>query len=480
MSDVPELPWIRETIGPKRLCRLLDHAVELGNFAASDLYSLGDFLAAVPADSAEEAGILIVPLMLALDEGSLAIELDVDALLRRLGDFGPVEELRPWIASALGKAEAGRFSALVTIATGDEVPRTPIVLWRNRGRSYLYFQKYFLAERDLYRLLRTRLAAPVTPKPIDRLREAVTDVLLRSPLSVGGKPIASDFDQRTALGLSLLRDFVIISGGPGTGKTSIVLNVLRALVRSGLTPDRIALAAPTGRAAQRLGDSLRGGLASLGELDERRGLSPPESRTDRRNQFPVGINPTARQLGATPIAAPRLRSPVTLHQLLQYDPKRNTFRRHEENPIPADVVLVDEASMVSVDLMASLLRALAPSTKLLLLGDKDQLPSVEAGAVLGQLVEGLDAAPLSGPTCDQLREVVPGMNELVAGGEHWLADAVVFLRTNHRSHPDIRAAAAAVNGQQSGPLEKLPTLGPPATVMSMRRTGSDSARRGAA
>ena len=85
---------------------------------------------------------------------------------------------------------------------------------------------------------------------------------------------------------------------------------------------------------------------------------------------------------------------MTLHQLLLYDPKRNTFRRHEENPIPADVVLVDEASMVSVDLMASLLRALAPGTKLLLLGDKDQLPSVDAGAVLGQLVQGLDAAPL--------------------------------------------------------------------------------------
>ncbi|HEX3313856.1 MAG TPA: AAA family ATPase, partial [Gemmataceae bacterium] len=265
MSDVPELPWIRETIGPKRLCRLLDHAVELGNFAASDLYSLGDFLAAAPADAVEEAGILIVPLMLALDEGSLAIEAEVESLLRRLADFGPAEELRPWIEAALLKLETGRFSALVTLATGDEVPRTPIVLWRNRGRSFLYFQKYFLAERDLYRLLRGRLAAPVTPKSVEALREAVSDVLVRSPLAYAGKPIASDFDQKTALGLALLRDFVIISGGPGTGKTSIVLNVLRAQVRTGLSPDRIALAAPTGRAAQRLGDSLRGGLASLGE-----------------------------------------------------------------------------------------------------------------------------------------------------------------------------------------------------------------------
>ena len=226
---------------------------------------------------------------------------------------------------------------------------------------------------------------------------------------------------------------MIISGGPGTGKTSIVLNVLRALVRAGLSPERIALAAPTGRAAQRLGDSLRSGLASLGDV--------------------VDADRMLLDCG-----------PVTLHQLLMYDPKRNTFRRHEENPIPADVVLVDEASMVSVDLMASLLRALAPGTKLLLLGDKDQLPSVDAGAVLGQLVHGLDAAPLSRATCEQLRALVPGMNELVAGGAHWLADAVVFLRTNHRSHPEIKIAATAVNRQQTGPLEKLPTLGPPASV----------------
>ena len=78
MNDVPELAWVRETIASPRLCRLLDHAVELDDFAASDLYSLGDFLAAVPASAANNAGILLVPLLLALEEGSLAIELSVD------------------------------------------------------------------------------------------------------------------------------------------------------------------------------------------------------------------------------------------------------------------------------------------------------------------------------------------------------------------------------------------------------------------
>ena len=167
---------------------------------------------------------------------SLAVEAELESLLRRLADFGLAEELRPWIESALGKLEAGRFSTLVTVAVGEETPRTPVVLWRNGGRSYLYFQKYLLAERDLYRLLRCRLAAPVAPKPVELLREAVSDVLMRSPLTVAGKPIASDFDQRTAALWTprLLRDFVIISGRARHGQdVDRAGTVLRALVRAG-------------------------------------------------------------------------------------------------------------------------------------------------------------------------------------------------------------------------------------------------------
>src|SRR5207249_5860130 len=139
--------------------------------------------------------------------------------------------------------------------------------------------------------------------------------------------------------------------------TSSALTPLRCLARAGVRCERIALAAPTGRAAQRLTDAIRTGLARL-----------PAGWQD-------GDDGPLHDLTAN-----------TLHHLLRYHPGRGAFGRHGENPIPADVVIVDECSMVGLVLMAQLLQALRPDTKLILLGDKDQLPSVEAGAVLASLV----------------------------------------------------------------------------------------------
>src|SRR5262249_11531524 len=126
-----------------------------------------------------------------------------------------------------------------------------------------------------------------------------------------------------ALGLALVRDFAIISGGPGTGKTSIVLTLLRCLIRAGVASDRIALAAPTGRAAQRLTDAIRTGLSRL-----------PAGWRD-------GEDGRLQELTAN-----------TLHHLLRYRPSRGTFGRHGENPIPAEAVIVDEVSMVGLALTA--------------------------------------------------------------------------------------------------------------------------------
>jgi exodeoxyribonuclease V alpha subunit len=134
---------------------------------------------------------------------------------------------------------------------------------------------------------------------------------------------------------------------------------------------------------------------------------------------------------------------TTLHQLLGFLPSRNLFRRHAENPLEADVVIVDEASMVGVELWAQLLQATRPDARLVFLGDKDQLPSVDAGAVLAQL------AP---------RDVAP-RNAQADGRRPYLA----LLRTNHRSQPAIRDAAAAINAQDARLLEHLPTLSLPAT-----------------
>lgn len=150
-------------------------------------------------------------------------------------------------------------------------------------------------------------------------------------------------EQREAVRRAATKPLTIVSGGPGTGKTSIVVTLLRVLLESGVAPERIAIAAPTGKATNRLRESIERGL-------------------------------------------PEAPQPVTLHRLLGYMPRRDAFRHHENNPIEHEVVIVDESSMIDLGLMERLLRALIPGTRLVLLGDSDQLPSVEAGAVLADLI----------------------------------------------------------------------------------------------
>src|SRR5262249_53881665 len=197
----------------------------------------------------------------------------------------------------------------------------------------------------------------------------------------------------------LLRDFVIISGGPGTGKTSIVFTLLRCLVRCGVAPERIALAAPTGRAAQRLSDAIHSGLDNL-----------KTAPTD-----------------ASPDAPLRNIAAHTLHHLLRYRPTRGTFRHHAENPLPAEVVIVDEVSMVGLVLLARLFQALAPSTKVILLGDKDQLPSVDAGAVLANLVPAGHEPSYSAKLRARIVESWEGLDVPTSSAPHPLEDVLVIL-----------------------------------------------------
>ena len=267
----------------------------------------------------------------------------------------------------------------------------------------------------------------VTPPQRDagQLRSVLDEVLVERPLQAEGRPLKLDSRQQLALALALLRNLAIISGGPGTGKTSIVLTLLRCLVRCSFAPERIALAAPTGRAAQRLTDALGSGLDGLGELTD--------------------ADLALRELGAH-----------TLHHLLRYNPARGTFGRHVENPIPADVVVVDEVSMVGVVLMSQLLQALGPETKLILLGDKDQLPSVDAGAVLASLVPK-EAPPRYSPELrTQLRMVLPDLDVPAHAGSG--SDVLVILEENYRSQPHIREAARAINRQETDMVDRLPVV----------------------
>ncbi len=245
--------------------------------------------------------------------------------------------LRPWL-------EALQASPLV----GDGSAATPLAL---HGRR-LYLCRYWRYEQALAHDAAQRAAERliVDDQAAQRIIARLFDPGQPALLASGGV----DF-QAVAARTALERRLAVITGGPGTGKTTTVVRLLALLLeQAGPSLPSIALLAPTGKAAARLAESIE--LA-------RSELSCP-----------------AQVKAAIPHQA------ATLHRALGWQPHSPTrFRHDRENPLPADIVVVDEASMVPLALMAKLMQAVRPSARLVLLGDRDQLASVEPGAVLGEL-----------------------------------------------------------------------------------------------
>lgn len=171
----------------------------------------------------------------------------------------------------------------------------------------------------------------------------------------------TDEHQQQAAKLALTNQLAIITGGPGTGKTTTVVKILALLLEQ--NPHlSIALCAPTGKAAMRLQESISNG---------------------KQDQHNVANLFSQQILNSIP------ENVSTIHRLLGSLPRSVQFRHHQDNPLMQDIIVVDEASMIDLALMSKLVKALKPTTKLILLGDKDQLASVESGAVLADCYEGL-------------------------------------------------------------------------------------------
>ncbi|MDV7214181.1 AAA family ATPase, partial [Azotobacter beijerinckii] len=191
--------------------------------------------------------------------------------------------------------------------------------------------------------------------------------LFPEPLTVDGARL-TDW-QKLACALAARGSFSLITGGPGTGKTTTVVRLLALLQEPAQVagqPLRIRLAAPTGKAAARLTESIGAQVASLNVDNSVKKAIPSEV--------------------------------TTLHRLLGSLPDSRHFRHHAGNPLPLDVLVVDEASMIDLEMMACLLDALPRHARLILLGDKDQLASVEAGALLGDLCRDAEGGFYSADT----------------------------------------------------------------------------------
>ena len=313
--------------------------------------------------------------------------------------------LADWPAERSAAREAWGRSAVVQIDPKDETGSSPLVL--DHGR--LYLRRYWRHETRVAAWARARTLSAQSLAPPARIK-AVLDRLFDAP--------GPDW-QKIACALALRGRLTLITGGPGTGKTYTAARLLVLLRALHDDPQdlRIALAAPTGKAAARLRQSIE---VALEDLAGAPGIDP---------RWVTEPGPAK-----------------TLHSLLGSRPDTRRFAHDASNPLDVDVLFVDEASMVHLEMMASLLDALPPTARLVLLGDKDQLASVEAGAVMGDLCQA-GALHRYRPEVAHWLKAATGQSvpEDERGDGNDLMQQTVTLRASRRFSGPIGQLALAVN-----------------------------------
>jgi exodeoxyribonuclease V alpha subunit len=349
----------------------------------------------------------------ALRNGSVCVDLrTVDTVVFQEDEEGvdvaqlPWPEVESWIAAV-------RASPLV--ADGADRPGGHPLRWAD---GLLYLERYWQQQEDVRRQLQHRFAAPLPDIDSERLTAALGR-LFPPPTGPGGPD-----RQRLAAAVAACGWVTVLVGAPGTGKTTTVARLLALLADQPGRPMRVALAAPTGKAAARLEEAVRSAAAEL-EPDDR------------------------ARLGSL--------SASTLHRLLGWLPaSQGRFRHNATNQLPHDVVIVDEMSMVSLTMTARLLEAVRPTARLVLVGDPDQLSSVEAGAVLADIVR----AP--GPASIDLRDRLHSLG--VDDGPATPTHGVVQLTHTWRYGAAIDALAQAIRAAD------------PDAAMHVLRSGGDDVR----
>ncbi len=307
----------------------------------------------------------------------------------------------------------------------------PLVLSGTTTEPLLYLRRYWLHEHQVAQQIKTRTA---TSQQLDETlaREWLTRLFTDS----AGTEKAGQMDwQKMACAVALRSDLTVITGGPGTGKTYTAARLLALLFAMHAEPQRlrVGLAAPTGKAAARLRQSID---FSLQDLNKRLGDE-------------LDLEAFTKRIGAA----------KTLHSLLGARPDTRHFIFNANHQLDVDILIVDEASMIHLEMMSALLQALPAGAKLILLGDKDQLASVEAGAVLGDLCRDALHGCYDAETVRYAQDVagvsIPAEFTTGVAAAAALAQQTVMLRESRRFGGLIGQLALAVNASNTERVASL-------------------------
>lgn len=325
---------------------MLGRLVFARSLSLGELQTARDIVRRAPLGEDEPfAYLLVAALFLSQHEGNAFLRPEKGVGLLRMGGYLESDESAAPSNAAYGEQLASVWER--ALAAAEALDGDALVKRRGPSGVGWFFRRNAEAVTAVVKGLDALDAAPVTAA------DAPTEGEVAAATAFDGFTLNAR--QVAAVRTVVARRFAVVTGGPGTGKTTIVCAFLRALMGRGLAPGEIALVAPTGRAAQRMGEALRAQCANAANLDGR-------------------IRAKIESLGGS-----------TVHSLLGGCPP--DWKHTAENKLPLKLVVVDEASMVDIQLMRALIDALPSDCRLVLLGDKDQLPSVDVGAVLGDLVD---------------------------------------------------------------------------------------------
>ncbi len=400
---------------------VLRQAASQDCLTATDALSIRDLMDSINCFD-EDLALLLAAAFFELNRGSVCLRVDKETIsvtARRMCGCRK-SELVDRITDRLQLLEMGKgpWQGLIGLSAEEF---KPLILVQKQDVGHLYFQRHLVNSLGLKHQLERLFSAPPAPlATTDVLKDTLDAVFARQPHALNDR-------QRLAVATAALQRFTIVSGGPGTGKTSIVVALLQCMLQCGIELDQIRAVAPTGRAAQRMSESVR----SL--------LPDDPCETDK------------------PLLDLKCQ---TLHALLRYDPSRNAFVHNEEFPLTVKAVILDEVSMIDVEMMAALLSALPEDARVIFLGDKDQLPSVEAGAILAELIPSESDFPFTPTFQSELHALIGDSAAAIAveEGDAPMKNRIIVLDTSYRSERSILHLAELVNAGNEKALDAMESV----------------------